>query len=85
MPCQGNEENKCPIKNWCVCQWAFAKYLQKAGGCDKVQEIVCDATHMAAIVAYREKEASDAQIAAALECLEKRCSVASGSLLQSSA
>merc|ERR1711908_250454 len=31
--------------NWCVCQWAFASHLQRAGGCDKIQNIVCDATN----------------------------------------
>merc|ERR1719454_797065 len=35
--------NKCPRKHWCVCQWAFAAYVHKEG-CDKIQDVKCDAT-----------------------------------------
>merc|ERR1711948_235828 len=27
MQCMGSAGN-CPVKNWCVCQWAFASYLE---------------------------------------------------------
>merc|ERR1712046_340857 len=40
MPCDGSS-GLCPVKHWCVCQWAFASYIQRAGGCEKIQNIVC--------------------------------------------
>merc|ERR1719378_1717309 len=36
MQCD-NAGGSCPVKNWCVCQSAFAAYIQNAGGCDKIQ------------------------------------------------
>ena len=39
----------CPVKHWCVCQWAFASYIRIAGGCDKIAEIECDATNKEAV------------------------------------
>ena len=56
----------------CVCQWAFASYLQRAGGCDKIQSIECEATNMMAYKHYKE-QASRPHIQKALECLEQRC------------
>merc|ERR1711998_436442 len=38
MQCDGGP-GQCKIKNWCVCQWAFASYIERAGGCDKIQQI----------------------------------------------
>ena len=66
---------KCPRKNWCVCQWAFAAYLQKAGGCDKIQNIVCEATNMEAFKAYVEQGKTSPHIAKALACLKQRCNL----------
>ncbi|KAH8047235.1 DUF2237-containing protein [Aureococcus anophagefferens] len=37
---------ECDVENW------FASYLSRAGGCDKIQEIVCEATNMEAYIAY---------------------------------
>merc|ERR1712187_797337 len=51
MPCMGLEGD-CPIGNWCVCQWAFAGYIQRAGGCNAIVDLACDATSMAAVRAY---------------------------------
>ena len=59
-----------PVKNWCVCQWAFATYLEKAGGCDHIQEIDCKATNNEAILAY---EANEEKYGDALACLKERC------------
>merc|ERR1711918_175444 len=61
MGCDGSA-GQCPVQHWCVCQWAFASYLQRAGGCDKIQNIVCDATNMVAITAYRAQAASNPPI-----------------------
>eukprot|EP00325_Prymnesiales_sp_UTEX-LB-985_P021897 CAMPEP_0174715358 /NCGR_PEP_ID=MMETSP1094-20130205/21175_1 /TAXON_ID=156173 /ORGANISM="Chrysochromulina brevifilum, Strain UTEX LB 985" /LENGTH=161 /DNA_ID=CAMNT_0015914919 /DNA_START=24 /DNA_END=509 /DNA_ORIENTATION=+ len=75
MSCDGEPNKQCNVEHWCVCQWAFASYLQRAGGCDKIQNIVCEATNMVAIKHYREQAASDPHIAQALTCLESRCKV----------
>ena len=68
--------NTCPVEHWCVCQWAFASYLERAGGCDKIQKVVCEATNMVALKAYREQAAGSQRIANALQCLEQKCGVA---------
>jgi len=75
MQCM-DEPGQCAIGNWCVCQWAFAGYIQKAGGCDAIVEVQCDATNMAALKAYKASQSNDPSIKAALECLEKRCGLA---------
>merc|ERR1719486_1793140 len=69
MSCDGSY-GTCPVEHWCVCQWAFASYIERAGGCDKIRKVVCEATNMVAIKAYREQAASSPRIAAALQCLE---------------
>merc|ERR1712242_425345 len=77
MPCMG-QAGDCPIGNWCVCQWAFASYIQMAGGCDSIAELSCDATNMAAVRAYEEHASADPSIKEALECIRKRCPAAAG-------
>jgi len=72
MECMG-QAGQCPIGNWCVCQWAFATYIQMAGGCDAIVELECEATNLAAVKAYEKVEAEDAQIEEALECIKKKC------------
>jgi uncharacterized protein (DUF2237 family) len=74
MPCAGDDggTNYCPVQDWCVCQWAFASYLQEAGGCEAIQEIDCEATNMQAVVAYR-KMAGEEKYDNALACLTLRC------------
>merc|ERR1711966_73015 len=62
MPCDGNSGKLCHVDHWCVCQWAFASYLQRAGGCDKIKNIVCEATNSVAVTAYKEAAASDPKI-----------------------
>merc|ERR1712232_625218 len=70
MPChEGTSEENCTIKNWCVCQWAFSSYIKNAGGCDQVQDIVCESINMEAIVAYK----GDAEHSKALKCLVEWC------------
>ncbi|KAH8045043.1 hypothetical protein SO694_00018489 [Aureococcus anophagefferens] len=56
---------ECDVENW------FASYLSRAGGCDKIQEIVCEATNMEAYIAYTKS----AQHAEARACLEQRCGI----------
>jgi hypothetical protein len=71
MDCDGGG-GQCPVEHWCVCEWAFASYIQKAGGCDKIQKIVCEATNMKALEHYEQKQSST-HIKAALDCLKSRC------------
>jgi uncharacterized protein (DUF2237 family) len=69
----------CPVKNWCVCQWAFASYVEAADGCDNIQTIQCDATNREALLAYQAvagtAEDADGKYTKALECLESRCNL----------
>jgi len=77
MACDGGSMfSSCPVKNWCVCQWAFAAYIERAGGCDKIQRVVCESTNMAALKAYREQAQQDTSIGNALKCLEQKCNIA---------
>ena len=62
---------ECPVKNWCVCEWAFKDYIAAAGGCDAIKSIDCNATNGLAIAHY-EAKGTEAALAA-LACLEKRC------------
>uniref|UniRef100_A0A7S4K584 Uncharacterized protein n=1 Tax=Odontella aurita TaxID=265563 RepID=A0A7S4K584_9STRA len=75
-PCHDDADQNCPIWNWCVCQWAFASYLENAGGCDYVQDVVCDAINMEAVEAYRRQ--SQSKYANALRCIEERCNIQAG-------
>ena len=73
MACDGDAGSSCPVEKWCVCQWAFASYIEKAGGCDAIQDIKCGATNMEALSAYRTQAGSSPSVKRALECLEQRC------------
>merc|ERR1712118_458480 len=77
--CMGGK-GKCARKNWCVCQWAFTGYIHTAGGCDKIQDVVCDATNMEALKAYEKGAAKNGHadggsIKDALACLKKKCNI----------
>ena len=74
MACHEDQSSQCQVENWCVCQWAFASYIEKAGGCDKIQDLNCSAINMEAIKAYRSS--TEEKHAAALQCLETRCNLA---------
>merc|ERR1711871_92751 len=70
MECDGMA-GECPVEHWCVCQWAFSSYLANAGGCDYVQDVVCDAINLEAVLAY--EASSDPDHAVALACIQERC------------
>ena len=70
MPCDGDADSYCQVQQWCVCQWAFASYLANAGGCDEIQDIVCESINIQAVWAYQT--GSD-KYSEALECLVDRC------------
>ena len=59
----------------CVCQWAFTNYIDKAGGCDHIQDIACESVNIKALKGYANDKAGDFKIQAAYDCLIKRCKV----------
>eukprot|EP00930_Biecheleria_cincta_P050459 TRINITY_DN35629_c0_g1_i1.p1 TRINITY_DN35629_c0_g1~~TRINITY_DN35629_c0_g1_i1.p1 ORF type:complete len:181 (-),score=26.43 TRINITY_DN35629_c0_g1_i1:224-766(-) len=72
MECMG-KSGECPIVHWCVCQWAFAAYITKAGGCDSIVDLKCEAVNMAAFKAY--EKSSDQEHKTALACIKKKCNI----------
>merc|ERR1711871_389600 len=70
-----NGKGKCKIENWCVCEWAFSSYIQKAGGCDKISKIHCESTNMMALKHYEEQASRDNVVKLALECLKQKCNL----------
>lgn len=79
MPCHENKNDVCQVQHWCVCQWAFASYIQNAGGCDAIQDLVCDAVNIEAILAY-QTQAGNTKYQNALDCLVERCGIDINSL-----
>ena len=73
MSCHGDYSSRCDVNHWCVCQWAFASYIENAGGCDKIRDIVCEATNMVALKHYQQQAESSPRIKKALQCLENKC------------
>lgn len=75
MGCHEDYSEQCEVEHWCVCQWAFASYIQNAGGCEYIQDIVCEATNMVALTAYEANAPNYEHIRKALECLRSRCDI----------
>jgi len=73
-----DDSGTCQVQNWCVCQWAFASYIENAGGCDYIQDIQCDAINIQSVKAYTQNSSSE-KYQAALSCLEKKCGFSSTS------
>ena len=74
MPChEDTSQETCAIEHWCVCQWAFASYLEQAGGCNDIQDIVCESINLEAVLAYQQQSGS--KYATALDCLVERCNL----------
>lgn len=72
--CMGDRSKMCPRKHWCVCQWAFSAYIAKAGGCDKIQDVVCDAVNIEVLNAYKKRTSADGgKVSDALSCLKHKC------------
>ena len=80
MPCHDDAESDCPVQNWCVCQWAFATYIEKAGGCDEIQDIICEAINEQALLAYQKAQAGSTRYRDALECVVNRCGLEKSTL-----
>jgi len=73
MSCH-NSNKACPVNNWCICQWAFADYIENSGGCENINNIYCESTNSEALKAYKENK-YDPKILNALECIEKKCNI----------
>lgn len=84
MPCHEDPNTSaCPVTNWCVCQWAFASYIQASGGCDNIQTVVCDSINLQALLAYQnmaKQPNAEQKYEDALECLVERCGLTSSHL-----
>lgn len=70
-----NNGGQCQVQNWCVCQWAFASYVEAAGGCDAIQDVACESINAEAVKAYIKAKNSAPKYAAALDCLVERCGI----------
>mmetsp|Transcript_479 Transcript_479/g.565 ORF Transcript_479/g.565 Transcript_479/m.565 type:complete len:175 (-) Transcript_479:160-684(-) len=82
MACNEGGSDQCPVKFWCVCEWAFASYIEKAGGCDKIQELNCKAINHRVLEAYTEQIAeskskglSATKYENSLACVKSRCNI----------
>ena len=78
FPCHEDPDtNGCPVTNWCVCQWAFASYIQGSGGCENIQTVVCESINQQTLTAYQkmasQRNADNSKYETALECLVNRC------------
>jgi uncharacterized protein (DUF2237 family) len=65
--CHGDPSRVCPKAHWCVCQWAYARALERLG-CDQI-EVDCHATSIRALEAYD----ADPRYAQAARCLRLKC------------
>ena len=65
--CHGNTTQGCDKKDWCVCQWAFERVVEKYG-CEALS-VKCDSTSLRALEAY----SSSPHHEKALRCLTDKC------------
>ena len=70
--CHDDPGKSCPIENWCVCEWAFADYVDKKG-CDNIATVDCEATNHKVIEHYQDSSSPSVQNA--LACLKKKCNL----------
>ncbi|CAJ1959726.1 unnamed protein product [Cylindrotheca closterium] len=75
MPCHDDQSENCQVQHWCVCQWAFASYIANAGGCDSIQDVVCDAINIQALIAYQQQAGGSEKYQNALNCVLQKCGI----------
>jgi uncharacterized protein (DUF2237 family) len=75
MACHEDASSNCAVQDWCVCQWAFSSYIQNAGGCDQIQDVVCEAINMQSIIAYQKVAWRSSAYQDALDCIVDKCSL----------
>jgi len=78
LPCHQDQNELCPVEEWCVSQANFADFLEKVGGgCDMIGTMFCEATnqvvisHLEGIVNRDEDEHMKYELA--LACIKQRC------------
>ena len=76
-PCHHDPHQECSVQNWCVDAESLAEFIHKAGGCDKIGELNCEATNEKVLAHYEEEvlngEDSDRKLEIALDCIKQRC------------
>jgi hypothetical protein len=77
LPCTENPDELCPVRNFCVRDYSFSAYLERAGGCDRIGHIKCEATNMMTILDYEERISVDHDMSAAyaLDCIKEKCQI----------
>ena len=63
------------MQNWRVCQWAFDSYLEAAGGCNAIQDIICKSINAEAVKVYIGQKSAAEKYSNALACIVERCGV----------
>ena len=77
LPCHHDENEMCPVEDWCVGENDLAKFINMATGCDKLGTINCEATnedvitHLEGIVNREEDDNMKYEIA--LACIKEAC------------
>jgi len=88
QPCQSAPATRCPIQNWCICQWAFDHALtrlqQESKTTDdacKALPIDCHATNREALKAYDHYSqtapdpSSRVKARNAASCIRRQCGI----------
>ena len=65
-PCQGDPTTSCPKDKWCVCEWAFDRFVEDKG-CDAFK-VDCDATNELVLAHYARQGRDQA-----LGCIQQQC------------
>lgn len=73
LTCHDSNAGRCPIREWCVCEWAFARFVREHG-CDAIGEVDCSATNALVVQHYTALESpAIEETSEALRCLRSKC------------
>ena len=70
--CHEDKSKSCKIKNWCICQWAFASLVEQKGCVDEI-ELKCDAINANVIKDYSLQ--NTVVSLDALSCIKRKCNL----------
>lgn len=77
LPCQHDPHMECEVEHWCVDSESLADFIHIAGGCDKIGELICDATNELVLARYvfdvATGDDTDRRAEIALACIKQRC------------